>query len=73
MGWETFTIPDETLMKVYGVETMAEVKAIQAEEAKLMCDCEDIPDSYYVNDNQSEVCDKHHWCCTGCNKITQIG
>lgn len=73
MKIETFTISDDILMKVFGVKNMDEVRVIEDEERKLMCDCNDMTDSYYVPDGESEVCDKHHWVCYECNKITQIG
>lgn len=73
MKIETIQIPDSIMKEVYGVETMDEVRAIQNEEQKLWCSCEDSKDSYYVPDNKHPEVDKHHWRCTSCDKITQIG
>jgi len=41
----------------------------------MWCECEDDqdPDWYYVDDNVHPQVKKHHWRCSKCHKITQIG
>lgn len=63
---------DELDIKLYG--SLENAKIEKEREAKLWCKCDnDEYGSRYINDNVSKVCDKHHWVCNKCNKITQIG
>lgn len=39
----------------------------------LHCKCDSNTDAYYVADNMSAECKKHHWRCKKCFKIKQIG
>ena len=55
-----------------GFLTEQEVADKEAQD-NLWCKCEDDKGSTYVDDNVSEICDKHHWVCNGCGKVTQVG
>lgn len=37
------------------------------------CRCEEPGEVHYVPDGQDARCTKHHWRCSKCNKITQVG
>ncbi len=37
------------------------------------CKCGEPDGARYVPDNVSDICDKHHWLCNACDKITQVG
>jgi hypothetical protein len=57
-------------------ETEEEIQEMNEQKSfmdKVSCKCESPTDSYYVPDNESDECQKHHWRCEVCNKITQIG
>jgi len=43
-------------------------------EAKLMCGCNNSKSGIYIGDGQCDCgVHKHHYHCTSCGKITQIG
>lgn len=37
------------------------------------CHCEEAHPTHYIPDGVSKVCEKHHYVCSKCNKIVQIG
>ena len=39
----------------------------------LWCECEEPGNGTYVDDGESSVCYKHHYVCSKCGKIQQIG
>lgn len=45
----------------------------QENARNIWCECEDEPESYFVDNGENEECYKHHWRCEECDKITQIG
>lgn len=49
-------------------------KNIYEDDSK-WCNCDVPEDDEYFGNNapESKEIGKHHWRCTGCNKITQIG
>jgi len=49
-------------------------KHIYEDETK-WCQCDEYHDEIYYDDNSplSKEAMKHHWRCSNCNKITQIG
>lgn len=69
----TIEITDDMLISAYGVCTIEEVRAIQREEKKHWCEHPEHEDVYYVPDNTHKDVRKHHWRCTTCKKIKQIG
>jgi hypothetical protein len=69
----TFQIPDSVLIEAYGVETIEQVRAIQKKEREAWCDDPKHEDVYYVPDNKRRDVRKHHYRCTSCDKIKQIG
>ena len=58
-----------------GTITSDIVKMIEKRNT-IWCDCPDTSldrGFYYVSDGVSTVCAKHHWCCSTCKKIIQVG
>jgi hypothetical protein len=53
---------------------LTDAERIQKEqEDQLWCKCKKDHGSTFVDDFQSDVCDKHHWTCNHCGKVTQVG
>lgn len=51
-------------------ETLKKIKY----EENMWCECEEQnDDAYYVPDNEHEFVKKHHWRCSECKKVVQIG
>lgn len=75
MKFETIEIPQHIIFKVYGVNTIEELEAAQAEEKKYWCAGHPghNTDVYFVPDGINKECEKHHYRCTKCDKIAQIG
>jgi len=72
----TITLTQEEIDKIdieiYG--SLEAAKEAKLEMDKLWCKCKGQDNgAYYVPDNVHPECDKHHWRCTKCKKIVQIG
>lgn len=39
----------------------------------MWCECEVPGEGIYHADGESDLCEKHHWTCSKCGKITQVG
>ena len=42
-------------------------------EKNMWCKCEEDTDAKYYSDGQHPEIHKHHWRCTSCDKVKQIG
>ena len=70
----TFTQEEMDRFDIEFYGSLEEAEKQKKAEAKLWCKGHKLDyGSRYIPDNQSKVCDKHHWICNKCNKITQIG
>ena len=50
-----------------------QIQAVVDYQKSLWCECKNDTGTYYVADNMSAECKKHHWRCKKCFKIKQIG
>lgn len=75
MSITVIKISEDILKKVYGVNSIEEVRALQAEEQKKWCTDKShtSSNSYYVPDGVRKDEPKHHYRCPKCHKITQVG
>lgn len=66
------SIIDKVDIELFG--SLEAAKKAKLEMDKLWCKCK-VQDNgaYHVPDNVHPECDKHHWRCTKCKKIVQIG
>lgn len=42
-------------------------------EKNMWCECKEKTDAYYVPNGEHDEIEKHHWRCTKCKKVKQIG
>jgi len=43
------------------------------EVTDMWCECEEPGEAIFHPDGESDFCRKHHWTCSKCGKITQVG